>query len=313
VADKYDELMRSIKEGEGASDADLESFRTEQAAAEQRLTAAMVESQKDPRNLIDKLKPALLGLGAIIDYGRGKWGTREKYAAYREELKKDIQGKRGRARQKLLDVVAKEEMLGKGRARSFEAGQTVKRTKIAETTAAANIGLGVGRLKLSKEQADKVDPEKQFKLQQWQSAYEILGRDSSTHSAADIATLKTVIPGYESADEMYARRVQEAWKITNNAIKNYDTEGMAPEEIAALQQFLFQQAMASFITEEASPSPPKEVDTGTTQYGPDLTPQEVEEFYRSGGLPGAQAQPTQEEIMRIIQQFPTGPGIPSTR
>ena len=85
------------------------------------------------------------------------------------------------------------------------------------------------------------------------------------------------------------------------------------EQALPVLQLLFQQIMASYIIEDVPPPPPKEVDTGATQYGPDLTPQEVEGFYKTGALPGAQAQPTQEEIMRIIQSLPAGPGIPSTR
>ncbi len=123
------------------------SFVDENKASAGRIRQARMRSERDPRNIVDKIAPFAEMIGFLIDSTSGSRSRRQRsipaLAYTRETRNARLDKRRGMQRQKYLDRLAEEEMLGAGRARNFNAQrggvQSTNINKRATATAAGQV------------------------------------------------------------------------------------------------------------------------------------------------------------------------------
>ena len=310
-------LAKTIRSQMGEDDmsGSLSEFKQSTQQSQDRLRAAIAESQKDPRDIIDKLEPGIMGLASIIDMAKGRKNIPERKQKYLELAKERINQKEQRARRKLLDKVAEEEMLGKNRATILGASQTAATQKNASISSALTAAQG---LTTKGKDGKTVDPSKMFDLRLKQTATKILERDPSTWGPADLALLKTAFPNFEymSAEDINQERTKEALKYVNEAVKSYDTSTMTPDEIAGLRSKLYDEYLAAFGGDEPMfdfQQPQSELNE-PVPLGEPWSESDISQFYKTGSTPqmGSQNQGDIGALMELIQKMPYQ-GAPSDR
>lgn len=272
----YEDMTGPVKEYEAAT-----------KQSDQRMQGAFDQSQQDPRNWVDKVAPGVLGLGAVIDLIRKKKHTPEKFQYYRNLMQQGVEKKKMSARQKYLDILAQEEMLGKRRGQVLEAKSGAISDKNATIRTSTSTAAGVQdnaeqrrrfaaqqkqqdfSNKLAERREDRADTEFNLSRKQLEVSEEILSRDPSTWSQSDRAHLSLTHPAAqiktaeELATETFGQLREEAMKSFNATV---DTEGMGPEEVAnAFSVFLAKYVQSAILT---LPGDDKAQDPWTTNLKP---------------------------------------------
>lgn len=245
LAGLADLLRRQM--GDSGADTALAQFNRGGAESDARIQGALTESQKDPRDLFDKLQPGILGLGAIADLARGRRNTPGKLQAYLSEAQKGVEKKKADARQKFLDKMAQEEMIGKRRTTALNAALNISGQKEANKRTALGVASDVVK-------ANAPDPDKVFDLEIKKYAAELLNIDPAKWSEVDVGLLNAVFKTNFVHDKQKNEvRLQEAIKNANNAMKNYDTSDMTPDEVAGLFGATVLQLLSLEITDNGLP------------------------------------------------------------
>jgi hypothetical protein len=257
---------KAIREGLDFQDLTpaINTFEQRGAESDERLKEALAQSQKDPRNIFDRLAPALLGAGAIADMVGGRTGTPSKYAAYSDRLKKAVQDKRDQARQRYIDTLTLEDKQGRRQSTVLGAKQSNVSGVNANIRSSASVATGLQAQKKADERAKVANEANDRKIrlaeQQFNKelAQEALARDilenkpQDEWDASDVATLNNVFKGasYETAAQTFQRQMDTYSKDAADLFyKTVDTEGMSPEQIMnALSAFTFRHIKTQFET-----------------------------------------------------------------
>ena len=235
--------------GDSGMDTALTQFNRGGAQADARIQTAQVESQKDPRDLFDKLQPGILGLGAIIDMAKGRRNTPGKLQAYLAEAQKGVDKKKADSRQKFLDKMAQEEMIGKRRVTALSAALDVSGQKQATNRTALGTAkdMTIAGTPKPLNAKEKREFERQTNADRMLAEIPMEEWDNSMY-----AYYNSVYPNASLTppEEINSERLREAIKSVNDQMKLYDTSNMNPVEIQSLRASLIKDELALHISDD---------------------------------------------------------------
>ncbi len=143
----FQEILGGLDLGFADPSEFIDPFVNENRASAGRIRQARTQSERDPRNIVDKIAPFAELVGFLADRTSGDITRRRNalpmMSRTRQSRLDRVDRRENKRRRKYLDRLAEEEMLGAGRARNFNAQiggvQSTNINKRATATAAGQV------------------------------------------------------------------------------------------------------------------------------------------------------------------------------